>query len=74
MHSTRSPFKTGMISVYERVQCDHTLGRAPSADESAAYASVRNRPKTNAVWHHKLNDPCNTDEKCLLRGTNWVFK
>jgi len=24
--------------------------------------------------HHKLIDLYNRDEKCLLRGTNWVFK
>jgi hypothetical protein len=24
--------------------------------------------------HHKLIGFCNRDEKCLLRGTNWVFK
>jgi hypothetical protein len=44
------PLKTGVISVYDRVQCDHTLGRTWSADGSVVYASVRNRPKTDAVW------------------------
>ena len=24
--------------------------------------------------YHKLNGFYNRDEKCLLRGTNWVFK
>ena len=43
------PLKSGVISVYGRVQYDHTLGRAWSADGSAVYASVRNRPKTDAV-------------------------
>jgi len=35
-----------MISVVERVQYDHTLGRAWSSDGFAVYASVR---KTDAV-------------------------
>jgi len=49
MHSTDVPLKAGLISVHERVQYDHTLGRAWSTDGSAVYASVRNRPKTDAV-------------------------
>ena len=44
------PLKTGVISVVERAQYDHTLGSAWSTDGSAEYASVRNRPKTDAVW------------------------
>jgi hypothetical protein len=38
-----------VISVYERVQCDHTLGTAWSTGGYYVYASVRNRPKTDAV-------------------------
>ena len=33
--------------------------------------------RTNSDWchlHHKLIGFYNRDEKCLLRGTNWVFK
>jgi len=52
------PLKTGVVSVAERVQYDHTLervqhdhtlGSAWSTEGSAEYASVRNRPKTDAV-------------------------
>ena len=42
--------QTGMISVVECVQYDHTLGWEWSTDASAVYASERNRPKTDAVW------------------------
>jgi hypothetical protein len=30
--------------------------------------------KQRLVTHHKLIGFYNLDEKCLLRGTNWVFK
>ena len=32
--------------------------------------------KQRLVWHlqHKLIGFYNRDEKCFLRGTNWVFK
>ena len=29
---------------------------------------------TCATLKHKLIGFCNRDEKCLLRGTNWIFK
>ena len=38
-----------------RVQYDHTHGRACSTDGSAEHASVRNRPKTDAVWTIRLD-------------------
>ena len=33
-----------------------------------------NKQRLVPLIYHKLNGFYNRDEKCLLRGTNWVFK
>ena len=40
------------------------------------YLSVLYLSEKSDLCHlqHKLIGFCNRDEKCLLRGTNWVFK
>ena len=39
-----------------------------------AYSAVRNGCLNEAVLQHKLIGFYNRDEKCLQRGTIWVFK
>ena len=40
------------------------------------YLCVLHLSENSDLWHlqHKLIGFYNRDEKCLLRGTNWVFK
>ena len=40
----------------------------------SVYSTVRTGALNNAVLQHKLNGFYNRDEKCLQRGTDWVFK
>ena len=40
MNSTRSPIKNWRELAVERVQYDHTIGRARPADGSAEYAKI----------------------------------
>ena len=40
----------------------------------SVYSAVRTGALNNAVVQHKLIGFYNRDEKCLQRGTDWVFK
>ena len=51
--------------------------RTGSLNKAVCASSLKGYRRTNSdLCHlqHKLTGFCNRDEKCLQRGTDWVFK